>query len=212
MMRARRVAIPIATIASMLMPACVAKPALEPTPPGQTLIVLLPDSDTGSTGRADVSNPSGAVDLAAERNATLVTANRSPGPVSTLSEAEVERLFGAALGALPPVARYFTLYFQFESDDLTNESRALMREILSSVKERNMPEVVVVGHTDTMGTAPANLLLGLRRAATVRKLLIDAGLDMSLIAVTSHGEADPIVRTTDQTPEPRNRRVEIAVR
>ena len=121
-------------------------------------------------------------------------------------------MFGAALAALPPPASYFTLYFQFESDELTSESRALMREILAAVKNRALPEVAVVGHTDTMGTASANLQLGLKRAATVRKLLIDAGLGASLIDVTSHGEGDPLVRTADATAEPRNRRVEIAVR
>lgn len=212
MTRARRLATVLVALPSMLAPACLAKPRLVPTRPDQALIVLLPDSDTGSTGRADVSNPSGSIDLARERDATLATANRRPGPVATLSEAEVESLFGDALSALPPVARRFTLYFQFESDELTAESRALMSEILSEVKQRFMPEVAVVGHTDTMGTPSANLELGLKRATTVRNLLVVAGLDSSLIDVISHGEAEPIVRTADETPEPRNRRVDIAVR
>ena len=38
------------------------------------------------------------------------------------------------------------------------------------------------------------------------------GLDASAIEVTSHGKADPLIHTANQTPEPRNRRVEIAVR
>ena len=41
---------------------------------------------------------------------------------------------------------------------------------------------------------------------------IKAGLDASLIDVQSHGESDPVVRTADNTYEPRNRRVEVAVR
>jgi outer membrane protein OmpA-like peptidoglycan-associated protein len=212
MTHARWLATLIATLAPILALACVGKPTLEPTRPGQALIVLLPDSDTSSTGRASVSNPSGSTDLARERDATLATANRRPSPVATLSEAEVERLFGDALSALPPMTRRFTLYFQFESDELTAESRALMREILSAVKERFMPEVAVVGHTDTMGTTSANVQLGLKRATTVRNLLVAAGLDSSLIELISHGEGEPIVRTADEIPEPRNRRVEIAVR
>jgi outer membrane protein OmpA-like peptidoglycan-associated protein len=211
MTRARRLATVLAALPSILA-ACVGKPALVPTRPDQALIVLLPDSDTGSTGRAGVTNPSGSLDLARERDATLATANRRPGPVATLSEADVERLFGEALSALPPTARRFTLYFQFESDELTVESRGLMSEILSTVKQRFMPEVAVVGHTDTMGTPSANHELGLKRATTVRNLLVAAGLDSSLVDVVSHGEGEPIVRTPDETPEPRNRRVEIAVR
>jgi outer membrane protein OmpA-like peptidoglycan-associated protein len=46
----------------------------------------------------------------------------------------------------------------------------------------------------------------------VRNLLTAAGLDASSIEVSSLGEADPLVRTPDDTPEPRNRRVEIGVR
>jgi outer membrane protein OmpA-like peptidoglycan-associated protein len=212
MTRARLRAAALAALPLMLAPACQAKPTLIPTRPDQALIVLLPDSDSGSTGRAGVSNPAGSTDLARERDATLATANRRPGPVATLSDAEVERLFGDALSALPPTARRFTLYFQFESDELTAESRALMSAILSEVKQRFMPEVAVVGHTDTMGTPAANAELGLKRATSVRNLLIAAGLDSSLIDVISHGEAEPIVRTADETPEPRNRRVDIAVR
>ena len=74
------------------------------------------------------------------------------------------------------------------------------------------PEVIVIGHTDTTGGAAANLALGLKRAATVRQLLIDTGIEAELVEINSHGEGNPLIRTPDNTPEPRNRRVEIAVR
>ena len=54
--------------------------------------------------------------------------------------------------------------------------------------------------------------LGLIRANTVRGLLVQVGLDPSTIEVRSHGESDLLVKTPDETPEPRNRRVEISVR
>ena len=198
--------------AASTMAACVGTPQLEPSRDPQTLVVLLPDADTSATGRAQVWNASGTVQLIAARDATSVRPDSSPSPAAPLSSEDVERIFGPALAALPAAPRHFTLYFQFESDELTVESRALVREILATVKNRVLPEVAVVGHTDTMGTAAANLQLGLKRAATVRKLLIDAGLGASLIDVTSHGESDPLVRTADGTAEPRNRRVDIAVR
>jgi outer membrane protein OmpA-like peptidoglycan-associated protein len=212
MTRARSLAALLATLAFTLTPACVGKPTVEPSRPGETLVVLLKDSDTGSTGRVQVSNPSGSIDLANDRESTAATANQAPGAVVTLSEAEVARLFGDVLATLPPPAQSFTLYFRFESDELTDESKALLRDVISAVNKRSAPEVVVVGHTDTMGAAPTNAALGLKRAATVRKLLTDAGLDASLIGVSSHGEGDPLIRTADNTPEPRNRRVEIGVR
>lgn len=212
MTRARSLAIYFATFASTLAPACVSKPTVAPSRSGEALIVLLPDSDTGAAGRARVSNPSGAVDLTRVRESTVAAPNRAPAPIVVLSEDEVERLFGDVLAALPLPAQHFTLYFRFESDELTDQSKALLSDVLSAAKKRPMPEVVVVGHTDTMGANAANAALGLKRAATVRKLLVDAGLDAGLIGVSSHGEGDPLVRTADNTPEPRNRRVEIGVR
>jgi outer membrane protein OmpA-like peptidoglycan-associated protein len=46
----------------------------------------------------------------------------------------------------------------------------------------------------------------------VRNLLVASGLSEASIEATSVGELDPMVKTADETPEPRNRRVEIAVR
>jgi outer membrane protein OmpA-like peptidoglycan-associated protein len=85
-------------------------------------------------------------------------------------------------------------------------------DILSLVRERSIPEVLVVGHTDTMGAPKANIELGLNRATMVRTLLVQAGLDPSTVEITSHGETDLLVKTSDEIPEPRNRRVEISVR
>jgi len=202
------------TMAAVLAAGCgpkhIAQPTPAPTPP--TLVALLPDPDTGTTGRARVSNEFGSTNLASPRAATRVTMDGPPGSVTTLSDADVKRLFGEALAALPPAPRHFILYFRFESDALTPESTALVPEILKTVKELPVPEVVVVGHTDTMGEAKANLALGLKRATSVRNILVGAGLAPSTIEVTSHGEADLLIKTPDNRAEPRNRRVEITVR
>jgi outer membrane protein OmpA-like peptidoglycan-associated protein len=192
--------------------ACMPKHTSKQAHTGQSLVVLLPDADTGLPGRASVGNTSGSVDLAATRDATFVRTNSAPDPVSTLSEDNVNRIFGTALSALPPPLRHFTLYFRFDSNELTDESRALLRDVMAAVSGRAAPDVAIVGHTDTAGTPTANFQLGLKRATTVRNLLVTAGIDPSVIDVTSHGEADPLVRTPDETAEPRNRRVEISVR
>ena len=155
---------------------------------------------------------SGVAELSKAWDSTVVALNRPPTPVATMDTAEVQRIFGDALSTLPPPPRHFNVYFQFGSDDLTSESRTLVPEILKVVGERPVPDVLAVGHTDTTGSAASNNELGLKRAMIVRELLIAIGLDASLIEVTSHGEADPLISTPDETYEPRNRRVEIEVK
>jgi outer membrane protein OmpA-like peptidoglycan-associated protein len=199
-------------IAVVLAAGCGPKRLAQPVRPTPTLIVLLPDPESGTTGRARISNEFGSADLAAPRAAARVTGDGPPRFLATMSEADVKRLFGDALAALPPAPRHFTLHFQFESDALTEESTALVPEVLRSVKLLSVPEVVVVGHTDAMGDPRTNVALGLKRAIGVRDILVDAGLAPSTIEVTSHGEADLLVKTSDNSPEPRNRRVEITVR
>jgi outer membrane protein OmpA-like peptidoglycan-associated protein len=218
MIRARWVAVLVAGVAAGMALACGGSQRVRtPTSGGssQDQIVLLPDGEGGAVGRASVQSATAAgsaADLATARASTLVSANRPPSPPTELSAAEVSRLFGDVLSTLPPAPRHFTLYFRFESDELTDESRALVAQILQAVKDRPAPDVVVVGHTDTTGTPAANSVLGLRRANTVRALLVAAGLDAAFIAVGSHGEADLLIPTANEVFEPRNRRVEITVR
>jgi outer membrane protein OmpA-like peptidoglycan-associated protein len=176
------------------------------------LVVLLPEPDGGAVGRASVSNQQGSVDLEGARAATRVLPGQAPAAVASMSEAEVASVFGEALAATPMAPQFFVLYFRFESNVLTDESRALFPQVLKAVASYAAPEVVAVGHTDTTGDPKANIDLGLNRADAVRTMLIGAGLDAALIEVRSHGEADLLIKTPDETSEPRNRRVEIAIR
>ena len=212
-MNLRPTAVIVAVLAALVAHGCGPRRVRTPAPPPTTeLIVLLADPDNGAIGGASVATPAGTVDLIADRSSTRVSARRPPTPQTILDEAEVQRVFGDALAALPPPPALFNLYFKFDSDELTDEARALVPRILQAVTTRAAPDVVVVGHTDTTGASRANFELGLKRAGAIRILLIEAGLDASLMEVASHGEADLLVPTPDETPEPRNRRVEIAVR
>jgi outer membrane protein OmpA-like peptidoglycan-associated protein len=70
----------------------------------------------------------------------------------------------------------------------------------------------VIGHTDSVGTLEANDALSLRRAATVRALLVTQGVAESSIEVAGRGEREPLVPVGDEVAEPKNRRVEINLR
>ena len=203
-------------LAFVLACACHSKPAARPPaapPPIPDMVALLPDPETKMVGRAVVSSPrGGSVELTNERDATRVVIGQNPVAPFTISDASVQRLFGEALAAQPPAPRQFLLYFESGTDRLTPESDKRLPEILAFVKSRPAPDVTVVGHTDTTGTARANIELGRSRANMIRDRLVATGLDANLVSVASHGEADLLVPTPDETPEPLNRRVEVSVR
>ena len=149
------------------------------------MVVLLRDDRTGNVGSASVSNRSGSVTLDSERQATRVLSNQTPVLIDTLSEAEVTEVFDAALSALPPSPQRFTLHFRFESSELTDEALALVPGILEAVQARPVPNITVVGHSDTTGETDLNFGLGIKRALEVRAFFVDAGLNPTSIDVSS---------------------------
>jgi len=183
------------------------------TDPGaQVLVVLLSDQDTGNVGKVVVSNAAGQTELSTAYSSTRVTTSRVKPPAKTLKEDDVKKRFGEVLATLPPAPLHFTLYFRFDSEELTDESRKIVQDVLQSVKAQPVPDVIVIGHTDTTGSQTSNFELGMRRANAVRTLLIDAGLSASAIDARSHGELELLVPTSNDVFEPKNRRVEITVR
>ena len=205
----RRPALPL--LALLLVTGCVPKKVQTPQATSPDLVVLLADRGKTTAGRAIVSNDKGAVELDEAGAAVIVSPGQAPKSVPVDSK-DVQRKFADALASLPPAPQHFILYFRFDSEELTDESRRLVQEVLVAVKQRPDPEIVATGHTDTTGTQAKNIELGLRRANAVRALLIDAGLPPASVAVRSHGEAALLVHTADNVFEPRNRRVEITVR
>ncbi|MFN0161268.1 MAG: OmpA family protein [Burkholderiales bacterium] len=128
------------------------------------------------------------------------------------SAAEVRERFGAALAAQPPRPTSFTLNFVLGSDALTEESRAVVERVFAEIANRPAPDVVVVGHTDTVGSGPSNDALSLTRAESIARELIRRGIAPANVRASGRGERELLVPTADNVAEPRNRRVEIIVR
>jgi len=211
MNRPRPFTILCAAVAAMTVVGCGHKRVQPSLNPGQSQVVLLPDPGAETVGRATVTNAAGTAELDVAR-ASVTTSSGKPPTVTILTAADVTRLFGDLLSTLPPPPQQFLLYFRFESDELTEKSRALFPKILEALEKRPFPDLAVVGHTDTTGSSASNFELGLKRANAIRNLLVGAGVSANVIEVTSHGEADLLIKTADNVLEPRNRRVEITIR
>lgn len=189
-------------------------PQAPPPPPAAAdLIVLVPDPDDGTLGRATVGVASGAVvELAEARASTRVVAGQTPSAPTPMPEDEIARRFADAQAARPLPPQQFLLYFQSGGDELTPESVQLVPQIVTTVAGRPFADVSIIGHTDTTGDSTSNAALGARRANLIRDRLVSAGLALGQIEVGSHGESNLLVPTADNVNEPRNRRVEVTVR
>ena len=141
-----------------------------------------------------------------------VDAGSPPGLPTIMSGQETLAIAGSALAALPKPPARFILYFEYDSANLTRQSRALLDNVLRSIHDRAPVDISVVGHTDTVGKEEYNQSLSMKRARAVASILLRSGVDASILDITSHGKDNPLVPTGDQVPEPRNRRVEITVR
>ena len=139
---------------------------------------------------------------------------KEPGRVepSTVTPEQVQQAFGPALAAQPPRPVSFILYFLENRDELTPESKPILAQVIAEIARLPAPEIVVIGHTDRVGTLARNDALSLQRAGRMRDELVKAGVDPAKIRVEGRGEREPLVPTADEVAEPRNRRVEINIR
>jgi outer membrane protein OmpA-like peptidoglycan-associated protein len=199
--------------------ACVRKqvqapPAPPPAPPPakQNVFVLLPDPE-GKPSSIEVKNSAGVQELSQSYQAVRVErSDVPPSPPFPLDQADVRRLFGAALDVLPVPEVQFTLYFDEGRDVLTPESAAQLPVILNTIRQRRSTAITVTGHTDTVADPQFNYQLGMRRAQRVVGILVGQGVNATDLFAASHGDADLIVKTPRGVAESRNRRVEVIVR
>jgi outer membrane protein OmpA-like peptidoglycan-associated protein len=175
------------------------------------LIVLTPD-DSGRVGALKVSNDGGEAVLDREGQALHLGDRRAPPGAFAPVSAEERALFAAALAAQPLAPVSYLLYFEFDSNNLTVESRQRLDDILRAAFDRDSQDILVIGHTDRAGDADYNAALSLKRAEAVSELLAGQGIPAEAIQVSSHGEGNPLIPTADEVAEARNRRVEVVVR
>jgi len=174
------------------------------------LYVLLPGKD-GKTGALTVESQGDKRTLDTPYAAARVKNTGSVGGFTT-SEAEVKQDFGPALAAQPKRPVSFFLYFLSDTDEFAPESKALVSQIFAEIARRPAPEIVIIGHTDRVGSMQYNDMLSRRRAERCRDELLKLGIPKIRITIAGRGWREPEIPTAQDVPEPRNRRVEISVR
>jgi len=179
-------------------------------PVSRDRVILLSSSD-GTTGAVDVQQGShtavldGAYASASAGSDGALQVHRAD-PAATLEQ------FAAAIASLPPAPAMFTVYFVFGQDELIEESRKAIAQMLQDVARRPVPEITVIGHADQVGAERINDALSQRRAERVKEMLVQRGVPAERITIVGRGAREPLVRSADGVAEARNRRAEINIR
>ena len=191
---------------ALLAPALLALAACAPA----TRVVLLPQEGL-PTAAVTVQARQGQVVLAQPYAVAEVASSGSVDTAQTDAQ-QVEKRYGQLLSVQPAAEQRFTLLFMPGGAQLTPESSAELADVLARATERPGGEVIIIGHTDRVGSVQSNDTLSLPRAQAVRQLVIDRGFDPNRVEAVGRGEREPVVQTADEVEEPKNRRAEIVVR
>jgi outer membrane protein OmpA-like peptidoglycan-associated protein len=116
--------------------------------------------------------------------------------------------------AAPPAAPSVNLTVQFAngSAELTPAAVRTLSELGRALSSRTLSafRFRIEGHTDTVGTPEANKALSDRRAKAVADFLATRfAIDTARLEPVGMGEDGLLVETPPNTPEPRNRRVQV---
>ncbi|HEU4681085.1 MAG TPA: OmpA family protein [Gemmatimonadales bacterium] len=103
------------------------------------------------------------------------------------------------------------LLYDFDSDVVKSEARNNLRELVRSLEKYPDSDLLILGHTDSVGTADYNKNLSVRRADAAAEYLISQGVRRTRVGTGGLGEEEPIFSNDDETGRRQNRRVEVAI-
>ncbi len=169
------------------------------------LVVVLPAAD-GHIGGVVVQSGGKTVVL----DKPYASAASGDGQAGVSTADAVNKDFAEVLAARPIPPAGYRLYFLNDSDEMVPDSRADFERVFTEISRRKAAEIVITGHTDTVGAQDYNDRLSLARAVSLETLFTGRGLAPDMISAAGRGERD--ATGPDNTPDPANRYAEITVR
>jgi OOP family OmpA-OmpF porin len=101
--------------------------------------------------------------------------------------------------------------FDFDKSEIRPDAAVILDEAVSILSGQPGTRVRVEGHTCSMGPDAYNQGLSERRAASVRRYLVDHGIEASRLTSVGFGESSPIATNDTREGRALNRRVELQV-
>jgi len=103
------------------------------------------------------------------------------------------------------------ILFDFDSSTLRSVAQGHLTELAASLREYDDSEVLIVGHTDSVGAEGYNQNLSEQRAESAGNFLVRAGVAPNRIRTTGLGEMEPVASNATDAGRQENRRVEVAI-
>ena len=103
------------------------------------------------------------------------------------------------------------LEFETNLDIIKNPSKPALIELANTLKLKPDWKLQLTGHTDNVGDDDANMLLSKNRGESVKRFLMQNGIDEGRIKVLFYGEGKPIADNDTEAGRQKNRRVEFKI-
>ena len=103
------------------------------------------------------------------------------------------------------------LLFEYNSDQIGSAAHDNLHKFAASLAKYPDTRTLIVGHTDSDGSAEYNMDLSNRRASSAANFIVGEGVDRARISTAGRGETEPIATNTSDEGKRLNRRVEIAI-
>ena len=103
------------------------------------------------------------------------------------------------------------ILFAFDSAELSADARNNLAQLAQSLNDYRNTDILILGHTDNVGSDDYNHRLSMRRADAAGGYLAQQGVSRARITTLGKGESEPVASNDTAVGRQQNRRVEVAI-
>ncbi|NHA07530.1 OmpA family protein [Mucilaginibacter sp. HC2] len=103
------------------------------------------------------------------------------------------------------------ILFDTDKSDVKPAAQANLQKLATSLQNNPNTNILIVGHTDSTGTAQHNMDLSIRRAEAVKSYIVSNNVSSSRLTTSGKGKTEPIADNATPAGRAQNRRVEIVI-
>ena len=157
--------------------------------------------------RSEADKAKTAAELAAERKARQAAEQKLSAALASLEK--IAQVKEEARGVV--ITLTGSVWFVTGKWELLPTAQEKLNDVAKALKDQGYKNILVEGHTDSVGSAKDNLELSRKRAESVREYLVSRGIDANKIQAKGIGKERPVADNSTADGRANNRRVELIV-